>query len=111
MTTLSTESALFVGDTHADTGWLKFAVLPTTKKMGIATIIQVGDFGYLLEAREFLNAARNARQRFGVDICASVYSRSSAFHPSFHPSHLSGGARQNRQGTTQNPVNIDKGDH
>jgi hypothetical protein len=111
MTTFSTESALFVGDTHADTGWLKFAVLPTAKKMGIATIIQVGDFGYLPAAREFLNAARKARQRFGVDICASVYSRSSAFHPSFHPSHLSDGTRQNRQGTTQNPVNIDKSDH
>lgn len=31
MTTFSTESALFVGDTHAVTGWLKFAVLPTAK--------------------------------------------------------------------------------
>lgn len=95
MTTFSTESALFVGDTHADTGWLNFAVLPTAKKLGIATIIQVGDFGYLLEARKFLNAARKARQRFGVDICASVYSRSSAFHPSFHPSYSSDGTRQN----------------
>ena len=107
MTTFSTESALFLGDTHADTGWLKFAVLPTAKKMGIATIIQVGDFGYLPEGREFLNAARKARQRFGVEICVSVYSQSSAFHASY----LSDGTRQNRQGTTQNPVNIDKGDH
>ena len=111
MTTFSTESALFVGDLHADTGWLKFAVLPTAKKMGIATIIQVGDFRYWLEARKILNAARKGRQRFGVDICASVHSRSSAFHPSFHPSYFSDGTRQNRQGTTQNPVKIDKGDH
>ena len=107
MTTFSTESAPFVGDTHADTVWLKFAVLPTARKLGIATIIQVGDFGYLLEARKFLNAASKVRQRFGVDICTSVHSRRS----SFHPSYLSDGTRQNRQGTTQNPVNIDKGDH
>lgn len=107
MTTFSTESAPFVGDSHADTGWLRFAVLPTAKKMGNATIIQVGDFGYLLEARKFLNAPRKVRQRFGVDIGTSVHSRSSAFHPSY----LSDGTRQNRQGTTQNPVNIDKGHH
>ena len=91
MTTFSTQSAPFVGDTHSDTGWLKFAELPTTKKMGIATVIQVGDFGYLPEARKFLNAARKARHRFGVDICASVHSRSSAFHPSY----VSDGTRQN----------------
>lgn len=57
--------------------------------MGIATIIQVGDLGYLLDSRKFLNAARKARQRFGVDICTSVHSRSS----SFHPSYLSDGTR------------------
>ena len=111
MTTFSTESAPFVGDTHTDTGWLKFAVLPTAKKLGIATIIPVGDFGYLLEARKFLNAASKVRQRFGVDIRTSVHSRRSAFHPSFHPSYLSDGTRQNRQRTRQNPVNIDKSDH
>ena len=32
-------------------------------------------------------------------------------HPSEHPSHRSDGARQNRQGATENPVNIDKSDH
>lgn len=40
---LSSESALFVGDTHADVGWLKFVVLPTAVKMGITTIIQPKD--------------------------------------------------------------------
>lgn len=44
--TFSAESALFVGDVHGDAGWLKFVVLRTTVKMGISTIIQVGDFGY-----------------------------------------------------------------
>ncbi len=32
-------------------------------------------------------------------------------HPSKHPSQRSDGARQNRQGTTENPVNIDNIDH
>jgi hypothetical protein len=35
--TLSTPSALFVGDAHADAGWLKFVVLPTAVKMGLFT--------------------------------------------------------------------------
>jgi hypothetical protein len=66
--TLSAESALFVGDTHADTGWLKSVVLPTARKMGISTIIQVGDFGYWPESRKFLNVVRTARAKFGVDV-------------------------------------------
>jgi hypothetical protein len=44
-TTMSTDSALFVGDAHGDAGWFKFVVLPTVVRMGINTIIQVGDFG------------------------------------------------------------------
>jgi hypothetical protein len=39
MTVLSAKSTLFVGDTHADAGWLEFVVLPTAVKMGITTII------------------------------------------------------------------------
>ncbi|HEY5303702.1 MAG TPA: hypothetical protein VIJ86_06560 [Acidimicrobiales bacterium] len=35
--------------------------------MGIKTIIQVGDFSYWPESRQFLNAVRNAHQKFGVD--------------------------------------------
>lgn len=66
--TLSAESALFVGDTHADVGWLKSVVLPTARKMGFTTIIQVGDFGYWPESRKFLNVVRNARAKFGVDV-------------------------------------------
>ncbi|MHB1210267.1 MAG: metallophosphoesterase family protein [Acidimicrobiales bacterium] len=66
--TLSAESALFVGDTHADAGWLKSVVLPTARKMSITTIIQVGDFGYWPESRKFLNVVRTARAKFGVDV-------------------------------------------
>jgi hypothetical protein len=66
--TLSTESALFVGDTHGDAGWLKFAVLPTTVKMGISTIIQVGDFDYWPDSRKFMQIVKTAREKFGVDI-------------------------------------------
>lgn len=66
--TLSAESALFVGDTHGDAGWLKSVVLPTARKMGIGTVIQVGDFGYWPESRKFLNVVRNARAKFGVDV-------------------------------------------
>jgi Icc-related predicted phosphoesterase len=66
--TLSAESALFVGDTHADVGWLKSVVLPTARKMGISTIIQVGDFGYWPESRKFLNVVKIARAKFGVDV-------------------------------------------
>lgn len=65
---LTTESALFVGDTHGDAGWLKSVVLPTARKMGISTIIQVGDFGYWPESRKFLNVVRNARAKFGVGV-------------------------------------------
>lgn len=65
---LSAESALFVGDTHSDTGWMKFAVLPTAARMGIKTVIQVGDFGYWPESRKFLNVAKTARAKFGVDV-------------------------------------------
>jgi len=32
-------------------------------------------------------------------------------HPSKHPSQRSDGARQNRQGATKNPVDIDKSEH
>jgi len=65
---LTTPSALFVGDTHADAGWLKFVVLPAAVKMGITTIIQVGDFGYWLDSRKFLNIVKTAREKFGVDV-------------------------------------------
>jgi hypothetical protein len=65
---LSAESALFVGDTHADAGWLKFVVLPTAVMMGITTIIQVGDFGYWPDSRKFLNFVKTAREKFGVDV-------------------------------------------
>jgi hypothetical protein len=65
---LSAESALFVGDTHADAGWLKFVVLPMAVKMGITTIIQVGDFGYWPDSRKFLNIVKTAREKFGVDV-------------------------------------------
>ena len=43
-------------------------MLPTTRRTGIGTIIQVGDLGYWPEARKFFNAARNARQTFDVDV-------------------------------------------
>ncbi len=66
--TLSTESALFVGDAHGDAGWLKFVVLPTTLKMAISTIIQVGDFGYWPDSRKFMQIVKTAREKFGVDI-------------------------------------------
>jgi hypothetical protein len=66
--TFSTESALFVGDTHGDAGWLKFVVLPTTMKMGISTIIQVGDFDYWPDSRKFMQIVKTAREKFGVDI-------------------------------------------
>ena len=66
--TLTTPSALFVGDTHADAGWLKFVVLPTAVRMGISTIIQVGDFGYWPDSRTFLNIVKTAREKFGVDV-------------------------------------------
>jgi hypothetical protein len=66
--TLSTESALFVGDTHGDAGWLKSVVLRTAVKMGIGTIIQVGDFGYWPDSRKFMQVVKTARERFGVDI-------------------------------------------
>jgi hypothetical protein len=65
---LATPSALFVGDTHADAGWLKFVVLPTAVKIGITTIIQVGDFGYWPDSRKFLNIVKTAREKFGVDV-------------------------------------------
>ena len=65
---LTTPSALFVGDTHADAGWLKFVVLPTAERMGISTIIQVGDFGYWPDSRKFLNIVKTAREKFGVDV-------------------------------------------
>lgn len=65
---LSTESALFVGDTHGDAGWLKSVVLPTAVKMGIHTIIQVGDFGYWPESRKFMQVVKTARERLGVDV-------------------------------------------
>jgi len=64
----STSSALFVGDTHSDTGWMKSAVLATAARMGIKTVIQVGDFGYWPESRKFMNVVRNARQKYGVDV-------------------------------------------
>ncbi len=66
--TLSTESALFVGDAHGDAGWLKSVVLPTTVKMGVSTIIQVGDFGYWPDSRKFMQIVKTARERFGVHI-------------------------------------------
>jgi hypothetical protein len=66
--TFTTPSALFVGDTHADAGWLKFVVLPTAERMGISTIIQVGDFGYWPDSRKFLNIVKTAREKFGVDV-------------------------------------------
>jgi Icc-related predicted phosphoesterase len=66
--TLSTESALFVGDTHGDAGWLKFVVLPTAVKMGIKTIVQVGDIGYWPAGRKFFQVVKTARERYGVDI-------------------------------------------
>lgn len=66
--TFSVESALFVGDTHADASWLKFVVLPMAVKMGIGTIIQVGDFGYWPNSRKFLHVAKTAREKFGVDV-------------------------------------------
>lgn len=66
--TLSTESAIFVGDTHGDAGWLKFVVLPAAVKMGIHTIIQVGDFGYWPDSRKFMQVVKTARERFGIDI-------------------------------------------
>ena len=65
---LTTPSALFVGDTHADAGWLAFAVLPTAVSMGISTIIQVGDFGYWPDSGNFLGIVKTAREKFGVDI-------------------------------------------
>jgi hypothetical protein len=65
---LTTPSALFVGDTHADAGWLKFVVLPTAVKMGITTIIQVGDFGYWPDSRKFMQVVKTARAKFGVDV-------------------------------------------
>ena len=65
---LTTESALFVGDTHGDAGWLKSVVLPTAVKMGITTIIQVGDFGYWPESRKFMQVVKTARKTFGVDV-------------------------------------------
>jgi Icc-related predicted phosphoesterase len=66
--TLSTESALFIGDTHGDAGWLKSVVLRTAVKMGIGTIIQVGDFGYWPESRKFMQVVKTARERYGIGI-------------------------------------------
>ena len=65
---LSTESALFVGDSHGDAGWLKFVVLPTAVKMGIRTVIQVGDFGYWPNSRKFMQIVKTSRERFGIDV-------------------------------------------
>lgn len=66
--TLSTDFALFVGDSHGDVRWLKSVVLPTAKKLGIPTIIQVGDFGYWPESRKFMQVVESARERYGVDV-------------------------------------------
>lgn len=66
--TLSTDSALFVGDSHGDARWLKSVVLPTARRLGISTIIQVGDFGYWPESRTFMQVVRTVRERYGIDV-------------------------------------------
>lgn len=66
--TISLESALFVGDTHADAGWLKFVVLPRAVELGVSAIVQVGDFGYWGDAHKFLSLVRTARQKYSIDI-------------------------------------------
>jgi hypothetical protein len=66
--TFTLDSALIVGDSHADAGWFKFTVLPLAVEMGVSAIVQVGDFGYWPDAAKFLHVVRTAREKYGVDV-------------------------------------------
>lgn len=65
--TLSTDSALLVGDTHANTPFL-LAALRTARHLDLPTVIQLGDFGYWPHAHDFLRLAALARSEYHVDL-------------------------------------------
>ena len=55
----SAPSALFVGGTHADAGWLQFVVSPAAKKIrGIGTMIKTGDFEYWPDSPKLFTFAK-----------------------------------------------------
>lgn len=64
---LSANSALVVGDTHADVRWLAH-VLDRARSLGVEVVVQVGDFGYWDDSRAFLRLAQRARDQYGVDL-------------------------------------------
>jgi Icc-related predicted phosphoesterase len=66
---LSADSVLFVGDTHANTTWLRKTVLPRAAELEVDAIFQLGDFGYWpIRGNKFLEVAANARKTHGVDV-------------------------------------------
>lgn len=64
---LSAERVLLAGDTHADVGFLR-CVLETAATLELPVVVQLGDFGYWPDRREFLYRASLARARYGVDL-------------------------------------------
>jgi predicted phosphodiesterase len=65
---MNVRSAMLVGDSHADNGWLYEHVLPTARRLGVEAVIQLGDFGYWPHSESFLKISRTARRNFGVDV-------------------------------------------
>jgi hypothetical protein len=65
---LSLAELLIVGDTHADSGWLRSVVLPTAADLGVEALVVVGDFGYWSTAEEFIKIAREGQSTHGVSV-------------------------------------------
>jgi hypothetical protein len=63
---LQATSVMLVGDTHADTHWMRHHVYPMAVRENVPVVLVVGDFGYWRSALDFRRLCATSFSQFGV---------------------------------------------